>query len=150
MGNSWLFASVDVEASVNNVLERAILVANLTINSFPQELSISTNLVIVGLWFVHHSSDPIVNNGCPHNSPLGDRDPIPGLLSVRIKHELESNTINIHLMRHFMSVGTVKTPALPRVVTTESHFASTSFTVNWLTVSSKFSLKDFSFLKRTP
>ena len=40
-----------------------------------------------------------------------------------------------------MSVGTVKTPALPRVVTTESHFASTSFTVNWLTVSSKFSLE---------
>ena len=46
-----------------------------------------------------------------------------------------------YLMRHFMSVGTVKTPALPSVVTTASHFASTSFTVNWLTVSSKFSWK---------
>ena len=41
MGNSWLFASVDVEASVNNVLERAILVTNRIINNFPQELSIS-------------------------------------------------------------------------------------------------------------
>ena len=89
MANIWLFASVDVETSVNNVLERVIVVTNLTITSFPHELSISTNLVIVGLGFVHHSSDPIVNNGCPHNSPLGDWDPIPGLLSVRIKSESE-------------------------------------------------------------
>ena len=51
-------------------------------------------------------------------------------------------------MRHFISVGTVKTPALLKVDTTPSHFASTSFTVNWLTVSSKFSLEVFiSFLK---
>ena len=47
-------------------------------------------LVIVGLGLVHHSSDSIVNDGFPHNSPLGDWDPIPGLLSVRIKHKLES------------------------------------------------------------
>ena len=45
-------------------------------------------------------------------------------------------------MRHFISVGTVKTPALLKVDTTPSHFASTSFTVNWLTVSSKFSWRD--------
>ena len=48
-------------------------------------------------------------------------------------------------MRHFISVGTVKTPALLKVDTTPSHFASTSFTVNWLTVSSKFSWRDICF-----
>ena len=48
-----MFASVDVETSVNNVLERVILATNWIICSF----QFSTNLVIVGLGLVHHSSD---------------------------------------------------------------------------------------------
>ena len=46
----------------------------------------ATNLVIVGLRFVHHSSDSVFNDGRPNNSPLGDRDSIPGLFQIKIKN----------------------------------------------------------------
>ena len=92
MGNIGLFASVEFETSVNNVLERVIPATNWTqciVIIYKWDpvygyYKISTNLVIVGLGFVHHPADSVFNDGFPNNSPLGDRDPIPELLFVRI------------------------------------------------------------------
>ena len=54
----------------------------------------TTHLVIVGLRFVHHPSDSVFNDGRPNNSPLGDRDSIPGLVQIKIKNiEAESQNL---------------------------------------------------------